>query len=132
MSGENVEIVRAGLRCLARVATTMRIAGFLDPDIVVITSGGRCLARATTPCWRTTKRWREAWERARRQPSRRLIDARRPGVRVRFDSVAVAERAGPNVEGRFYAVYTMRDGKATALSMYTSEADALEAAGLRE
>ena len=73
----------------------------------------------------------EAWDEVHLEPVRidELPDGRLLSI-VRFAFRVPAH--GIDMEVLFAQLITIRGGKATALSMYTSEAQALEAAGLAD
>ena len=60
------------------------------------------------------------------------IDANTDQVIVRIHQTATGSQSGAPVEEDFWFLYTFRDRKVVRLEMYIREAQALEAAGLRE
>ena len=61
-----------------------------------------------------------------------LIDANDQQVIVRVHQTAVGAQSGAPIEGDFWFVHTLKEGKVTRLDMFAGKAQALEAAGLRD
>ena len=64
--------------------------------------------------------------------SQENVEILRRQVIVRIHQTATGTQSGAPIEGDFWFLYTFRDRKVVRLEMYIREAQALEAAGLRE
>jgi ketosteroid isomerase-like protein len=128
MSQENVERVRRGFEAAAR-RDLDEVLGTLDPDVVYKPAQeaavrGRDAVRAS---W---ERWDAEWDEAQ-MISEEIIDA---GDQV-VQAILFRGRgrgSGIEVEGRFFQVYTFKDGKTVRWEEFSDRAEALEAAGLSE
>jgi ketosteroid isomerase-like protein len=133
MSQENVELVRAAYDAYNRNGIN-GILGYLDPEVewrnpAESPNAGVFVGHEGVVEWQ--RMVDDAFKEMHFEPERidELPDGRVLAlVRFRFR----APTTGIGVDVRFAHLITWRDGKATAFSMYTSEAAALEAAGLRE
>jgi ketosteroid isomerase-like protein len=133
MSQENVELVRAAYDAYNRDGIN-GILGYLDPEVewrnpAESPNAGVFVGHEGVVEWQRMvddafKEMHFEPERINELPDGRVLAL----VRFRFR----APTTGSGVEIPFAHLITWRDGKATAFSMYTSEAAALEAAGLRE
>jgi uncharacterized protein len=132
MSEENVEIVRRMYDAFHSGDADGALAHF-DPDVVVDASkarpdGGRGQGReqlnVIVAAWMGT--WDEWWE--------EIEEMRDLGSQVLVLSVqrGRGKGSGVEVEARYALLYDVHGGKITRLVMYADQAQALEAAGLRE
>ena len=128
MSQENEEIVREAWDAYSR-SDYDRVAGFHDPQIVVVTLEDGTL-HGNDDVLANYKRWNEAWERAETTLEEVIGHGDRVFVTVRFHGRGRA--SGVEVETRFYEVYTLRDGKVLRIDEYERRAEARKAAGLSE
>ena len=133
MSPENVELAREAYGAYNREGIN-GILEYLDPAVewrnpIESPNAGVFVGPEGVLEWQ--RMVDEAYEEMHFEPERieELPDGRILAV-LRFRLRARA--SGLTTEVPFAHLITMRDGKATALSMYTSEAEALEAARLRE
>jgi ketosteroid isomerase-like protein len=131
MSQENVEIVRRiydGVNA-DRVPPELFDADY-EMDLTQFSVDFRVLQgydaaqRALTSYWETFEDFRTELDEVIHADERQVVTAIRDGGRVK-DGDAV-------VWNRFFQVWTLRDGKAIRLRVYTDKVRALEAAGLRE
>jgi ketosteroid isomerase-like protein len=128
MSQENVEIVRTAIEAWG-AGDMHSFYASLDPDMVwnpveAVASQGHEGLRATLA------RWMGEWDEYE-QTAEEFVDM---GDRV-VATVYFRGRgrgSGIETEARFYEVYTVRDGMIVRMDEYTSRAQALKAAGLRE
>jgi ketosteroid isomerase-like protein len=128
MSQENVELVRRGFEAWLRGDFDEALAR-LDPDIVYKPAQeeavqGLDAARAS---W---ERWQASWQ-GQEMTLEETIDA---GNHV-IQAILYRGRgrgSGIEVEGRFFQVLTIKDGKAVRWEEFSDRAEALEAAGLPE
>jgi ketosteroid isomerase-like protein len=133
MSQENVEIVRQAYDAYNREGID-GILGYLDPDVEWRNPTDSPLARVFVGHQGVVEWQRltdEVWDEMRLEPVRinELPDGRiLVVIRFRFR----ARDHEIDMEVPFAHLITFRDGKATVLSMYTSEAAALAAVGLAE
>ena len=132
MSQENVEIVRASYQAfnagdmagsVAAVDSGVEVFDHDIPDAPESYRGLDGLAR-----WGAD--WEASWASWRWEPEE-FIDAGDRVVAV-LRVHAKGRESGVDVERLDGAVWTFRDGKCIRLDYYGSEAEALEAAGLRE
>jgi ketosteroid isomerase-like protein len=128
MSQEDVEIVRTAVEAWG-AGDMDSFCASLDPDMVwnpveEVASQGHAAVLATLA------RWRGEWDEYE-QTAEEFVDI---GDRV-LATVHFQGRgrgSGIEIDQRFYEVYTVRNGKIVRMDEYTSRAEALEAAGLRE
>jgi ketosteroid isomerase-like protein len=131
MSQENVENIRAGYE---RYAATGDFAPVVTGDFVWDVSNlhwpGQQVYEGADGARTFLREWADAWEDWELE-----VDAfRDAGDRV---VVLVRQRgrsktAGMPVEMSFAQVWTLRDGKAALMEMYSDPAEALEAVGLSQ
>jgi ketosteroid isomerase-like protein len=133
MSRENVEIVRRSFEAFARKGPEA-VVDFWDADIELwmpsglIQAGGTYRGRAEVLDW--MREWAEAWEE---------IDYTAEEFTEAGDTVVVSvlyngrgKGSGVKVEGRFWYVMKLRNGKLLRWELHPERSQALEAAGLRE
>jgi ketosteroid isomerase-like protein len=130
---ENIEITRQAYDAYNREGIE-GILGYLDPDVEWRNPADSPVARVFVGHEGVVEWQRlsdEVWDQTRLEPVRidELADGRILVV-IRFRFRARDHQI--DMEVPFVHLITFRDGKATALSMYTSEAAALQAAGLAE
>jgi ketosteroid isomerase-like protein len=133
MSQENVELVRAAYDAYNRDGIN-GILRYLDPEVewrnpAESPNAGVFVGHEGVVEWQRMvddafKEMHFEPERINELPDGRVLAL----VRFRFR----APTTGSGVEVPLAHLITLRDGRATAFSMYASEAAALEAAGLRE
>jgi ketosteroid isomerase-like protein len=131
MSQENVEIVRAAYEAYERGD----LAGMLkdaDPEQVIYRPDpdGRTY-RGPEGFLQAFIDWTEGFDEFRANVGE-FIDANDSQVIVRVHQHAVGAQSGVPIEADFWFVHTITDRKIVRLDMYSREAQALEAAGLRE
>jgi ketosteroid isomerase-like protein len=132
MSEENVEVVRRMYNAFHSGDADGALAHF-DPEVVVDASkarpdGGRGQGReqlnVIVAAWMGTwDEWREEIEEMRDLGSQVLVLSVQRGR---------GKGSGVEVEARYALLYDVHGGKITRLVMYADQAQALEAAGLRE
>jgi ketosteroid isomerase-like protein len=133
MSQQNVEVVRQAYDAYNRDGVN-GILGYLDPDVqwrnpTDAPVAGLFVGHEGVIRWQRLTD--EVWDEVHLEPVRlRELPEGRVLAVVRF-RVRVSARE-IDMEVPLAHLITIRGGKATALSMYTSEAAALEAAGLAE
>jgi ketosteroid isomerase-like protein len=133
MSHQNVEVARQAYDAYNREGVN-GILGYLDPDVqwrnpADAPVAGLFVGHEGVVEWQRLTD--EVWDEVHLEPVRinelpdgRVLAVVRLRFRVRAHEI--------DMEVPFAHLITISDGKATALSMYTSEAAALEAAGLAE
>jgi ketosteroid isomerase-like protein len=130
MSGENVEIVR---RAFADFEHDMsEFLELLSDDLVTVRPGlsDPATYRGKEAYLEMTADWVEGFAEWSVTPEEYVDAGER--VIVRIAQTGRGEGSGVPVEGLYWFVYTVRDGKIARLEMHTSEAQALEATGLQE
>ena len=128
MSQENVEIVRRGFEASVR-GDLDEVLASLDPD-VVYKPAQEAAVRGRNAVRASLERWEAEWDEVQ-MTSEEIIDA---GDHV-VQAILFWGRgrgSGIEVEGRFFQVYTLRDGKAVRWEEFSDRSEALEAAGLSE
>jgi ketosteroid isomerase-like protein len=131
MSQENVEIVRRSYEAFER-GDLEEAQNTVDPEMVIYRWG---LDAATYHGWEglleAIAEWVEGFDEFT-LTGEEFIEANEAQVMVRVHQRAIGAQSGVPIEADFWHVHTMRDGKGTRLDMVATEAEALEAAGLRE
>ena len=133
MSQENVEIVRRAFEAFAREGPAA-VVDFWDPEIELwlpsgmVQAGGTYRGHAAVLEW--MKEWAEAWEEIDYKPEEFTEAGDSVLVSVLYDGRG--KGSGVRVEGRFWYLITLRNGKTVRWELYPERALALEAAGLSE
>jgi len=130
MSEENVKIVQRAFDVFhSGDADRAEALATIDPNVVYtpVEDGPSSGLSAIRDQF---KRWESSWEELV-ETAEELIDA---GDRVVVTALyrGRGQGSGVPVEARFYAVYTLRDGRVVRVDEFTDRAEALEAAGLSE
>ena len=133
MSQENVEIVRRAFETFAQEGPEAMV-NFGDPDIELWLPTGMIQAAGTYRGHQAVldwmKEWAEAWEEIDYTPEEFTEAGDNVLVSVRYDGRG--KGSGVRVEGRFWYLITIRNGKIVRWELYPERAQALEAAGLSE
>jgi ketosteroid isomerase-like protein len=133
VSQENVEVVRRAFETFAQEGPEAMV-DFWDPEIELwlpsgmIQAGGTYRGHAAVLDW--MKEWAEAGEEIDYRPEE-FTDAG-DGVLVSVLYDGRGKGSGVRVEGRFWYLITLRNGKTVRWELYPERTDALEAAGRRE
>ncbi|HEY1356914.1 MAG TPA: nuclear transport factor 2 family protein [Thermoleophilaceae bacterium] len=130
MSQENVEIVRRAFAYeISGVGDRAEAEAVFDPDVVMNpTNEGPFYGLDAMR--EDFERWASAFEELE-VSAEEFIDA---GDRVLVTAYhrGRGRASGAQVDGRFYEVYTVRDGKVVCVDEYVERAEALEAMGQLE
>jgi ketosteroid isomerase-like protein len=131
MSHENVEIVRRAYVAFNR-GDFAAILEDVDPEVAIQAHplGDEGKFEGKDGFLRFITNWSEAFEDLTQTPEE-FIDVGALVV-VRVLQRAVGKGSGVPVEGHFWLLHLMREGKTVRLDLYDNEALALEAAGLTE
>jgi uncharacterized protein len=132
MSRENVEVVRRAFEAFAREGPAA-VVEFWDPEIELwlppdVPQAGTYRGPAAVLHW--MKEWAEAWEEIDYTPEEFTEAGDSVLVSVLYDGRG--KGSGVKVEGRFWYLITLRNGKTVRWELYPERAHALEAAGLSE
>jgi ketosteroid isomerase-like protein len=133
MSQENVEIVRRAFEAFAREGPAA-VVDFWDSEIELwlpsgmVQAGGTYRGHAAVLEW--MKEWAEAWEEIHYKPEEFTDAGDSVLVSVLYDGRG--KGSGVRVEGRFWYLITLRNGKTVRWELYPERTQALEAAGLSE
>jgi uncharacterized protein len=132
MSNENVEIVRQAFAAYASGGPEA-LAEFWDPEIEVgvppeLAQAGTYRGRKAVLAW--ISEWSEAWERIEYTPEEIVGDGDTVVITVLYDGVG--RGSGLKIDGRFWYLNRLRDGKIVYVRLYGDRNEALEAAGLSE
>ena len=133
MSQENVEIVRRAFEAFAREGAAA-VVDFWDPEIELwlpsgmVQAGGTYRGHAAVLEW--MKEWAEAWDEIDYKPEEFTEAGDSVLVSVLYDGRG--KGSGVRVEGRFWYVMKLRNGKLLRWELYPERSQALDAAGLRE
>jgi ketosteroid isomerase-like protein len=133
MSAENVEIVRRAFETFAHEGPEAMV-DFWDPEIELwlpsgmIQAGGTYRGHAAVLVW--MKEWAEAWEEIDYKPEEFTEAGDSVLVSVLYDGRG--KGSGVRVEGRFWYLITLRNGKTVRWELYPERTQALEAAAQRE
>jgi ketosteroid isomerase-like protein len=132
MSRENVEIVRRMYDAFHRGDVEGALAHF-DPDVLVDASKGRPdvgIGRGREQVRRMVLSWVGTWDEWREE-IKEMRDLG-PQVLVLCVQHGRGKGSGVEVEAPYALLYDLHEGKITRMALYQEQADALEAAGLRE
>ena len=132
MSEENVELARSGYEAYAR-GDLEAVLALLDSAIEVRPEQeamGEDFYRGHEGFLKYVERWLEPWDEYRLIPEQ-FIDAA-DKVFVTYRAVGRGKGSGIEVESRWGHLWTIRDGKAVRLEIFSKPDEALEAAGLSE
>ena len=130
MSQENVEIVRKAIAYeYEGVGDLGDAEAIFDPQVVMnpVDEGPSYGPDQMRYDW---ERWSSAFEELR-VTFEEILDAGDQVVVVAHHQ-GRGQASGIDIDARFYAVYTLRDGKVSRIDEYAERDEALEAAGLRE
>ena len=129
MSQENVDNLRRGFEAYVRGDFDEALAN-LDPDVVYKQAGPDSGVRGRDAVRASLERWDAEWDEME-MTSEEIIDA---GDHL-IQAILFRGRgrgSGVEVEGRFFQVHTVKDGKSVHWEEFSDRAEALEAAGLSE
>lgn len=133
MSQENVELARRLYEAFAG-GDLERVLALLDSAIEVRpdpeTMMGEDSYRGHEGFLKYAQRWLESWDEYRLIPEK-FIDAG-DNVVVIYRAVGRGKGSGIEVDMRLGHLWTIRDGKAVRLEIFSKPDEGLEAAGLRE
>ena len=131
MSQENLEIVRRGFTAWSGGDATALIQGLLDPDVVLhVEQAGQGVYRGHEGAIRSLVDWTEDFDDFKVVPEEFLDNGDYVVVRTR--QTGIGKSSGAPMEGLFWFVFQMREGKAVRVHVLISEQAALEAAGVSE
>jgi ketosteroid isomerase-like protein len=132
MSRENMEVIEEGWRAINR-RDVDALVHLVTDDLDLrppshLLDGTVFRGNAGIRAWmeRNEETWREV------EGSPHLLASVGEQLVVAIDVRLVGHDSGVPVDQRVFVVYTLREGKAAAMIAYPSEADALEAVGLRD
>ena len=128
MSQQNVDNLRRGFEAYARGDLDEALAN-LDPD-VVYKPAQEAAVRGRDAVRASLERWDADWDEME-MTSEEIIDA---GEHV-IQAILFRGRgrgSGVEIEGRFFQVHTVKDGKTVRWEEFSDRAEALEAAGLSD
>jgi ketosteroid isomerase-like protein len=131
MSQENVEIVSRTLEAFAGDGTTASFAGLITDDVELrpafeVAGGTSFIGEADVA--RFMRQWTEDFDDWSLRVDE-LLDAGE-AVAARLRQSARGKASGAPVELQFGMVFRLRDGQIARMEVYTTVAEALEAAGL--
>ena len=132
MSQENVEIVRQAFAAYSNGGPEA-LANFWDPEIEVgvppdLAQAGTYRGREAVLAWMSE--WNEAWERIEYTPEEIVGNGDTVVVTLLYDGVG--RGSGLRIDGRFWYLIRLREGKIVYIRLYGDRNEALEAAGLKE
>jgi len=132
MSRENVEVARRAYEAFAR-GDGDAVARDLDEEIDVYPAKdfpGSDSYHGRQGFLAYVERWLESWDEYRMIPEE-FIEAGNKVI-VIYRAIGRGMSSGVEVDSRFGHVWTLRDGNAVRIEMFSTPAEALEAVGLRE
>jgi ketosteroid isomerase-like protein len=133
MSQENVEIVRRGFEAFAQGGPEAMV-DFWDPAIELwlpsglIQASGTYRGHAAVLDW--MREWAEAWEEIHYTAEEFTEAGDMVLVGVLYDGRG--KGSGVRIEGRFWYLFKLRDGKLLSWRLYPERAQALKAVGLAD
>jgi ketosteroid isomerase-like protein len=133
MSRDNVEVVRRAFETFAAQGPQAMVDSW-DPEIELwlpsglIQAGGTYRGHAAVLDW--MKGWAEAWEEIDYTPEEFTEAGDSVLVRVLYDGRGKGSEV--RVEGRFWYLFKLRNGRLLSWRLYPEKAEALEALGLSE
>jgi ketosteroid isomerase-like protein len=133
MSQENVEIVRRGFEAFAQGGPEAMV-DFWDPAIELwlpsglIQASGTYRGHAAVLVW--MREWAEAWEEIHYTAEEFTEAGDMVLVGVLYDGRG--KGSGVRIEGRFWYLFKLRDGKLLSWRLYPERAQALKAVWLEE
>jgi ketosteroid isomerase-like protein len=135
MSQEQVEVVRAHLEAFRSLRDASRTLSFLDPHVVLDlsrTGGDEEAIYGREALAEFMRRWIGTFEEYRYEMER-LTDLGSGAVLAAgVSETGRGKGSGVPVNRSFAALYTVIDGRIARITMFRTEQDALEAAGLKE
>jgi ketosteroid isomerase-like protein len=135
MSRENVELVRDSLNAWAEIdeglAELDRIAEFWAPDVALTFEDAPRELHGVDAVLEWRADMAEPFDDWNYSPEK-FLDAGGNRVAVTFHAHAKLRGTDDWVDWRYGIVYTVEEGLVTAAKMYTTQQNALEAAGLEE
>ena len=129
MSQENVDNLCRGFEAYGR-GDFDEVLDYLDPDVVYQQAGPEPAVRGRDAVRAAWERWEAEWDEMERT-SEEIIDAGDHLIQA-IHFRGRGRGSGVEVEGRFFQVYTVKDGKTVRWEEFSDRAEALEAAGLSE
>ena len=131
MSQENVEIVRSHIDAFLHDAA--RSVSFLDPHVVMDPSrvGGPDAAYGHEAVVRAVRRWLGAFEEYSYKVER-VRDLGAGGILALVTETGRGKASGAPGQRTFANLYTLIEGKIVRMTVFPTEAQALEAIGLSE
>jgi len=130
MSEENLEIVRRGFTAWSGGDFTAMLQE-LDPDVVLhVEQAGQGVYRGHEGVIKSLVDWTEDFDDFKVVAEEFLDNGDYVVVRTR--QTGSGKSSGAPMEGLFWFVYQMREGKVVRIHVLTTEQAALEAAGLSE
>ncbi len=130
MSQENVEIVRRGFTAWSEGDTAAMLQD-VDPDVVLhADQAGQGVYHGHEGAIKSLVDWTEDFDDFKVVPEEFLDNGDYVVVRTR--QTGTGKASGAPMEGLFWFVYQMREGKAVRIDVLGTEQAALEAAGLSE
>jgi ketosteroid isomerase-like protein len=130
MSEENLEIARRTFSAFADGDAAAWLQG-LDPDVVLhVDQAGQGVYRGHEGAIKSLVDWTEDFDDFKVVPEEFLDNGDYVVVRTR--QTGRGKSSGAPMEGLFWFVCEVREGKAVGIHVVTTEQEALEAAGLEE
>ena len=130
MSREDVEVVRRTFTAFSRGDTTAMLQG-LDPDVVLhVEQAGQGVYRGHEGAIKSLVDWTEDFDDFKSVPEEFLDNG--DYVIVRTRQTGSGKSSGAPMEGVFWFVFQVREGRVVRIHVVATEQEALEAAGLSE
>jgi ketosteroid isomerase-like protein len=134
MAQEQVEIVRAHIEAFRSQRDAPGTLSFLDPHVVLDvsrTGGDEEAIYGREAIAEFMRRWVGTFEEYRYEVEQ-LTDLGSGAVLAAVTETGRGKGSGAPVDRSFAVIYTVIDGKIARMTIFRTEQDALEAAGLRE